>query len=184
MSYFTKFPRIDYNDSRVVDITRRVLITSETELSTLDYAPYTVADGERPEDIANFYYDDPNLAYLVLLANNIVDPYTDWCKTQYDLEEYIKVQYADQANATGDAVLIWSQNNEIDDNIVYYESQFNSDIRISKRSYDANPNNEFKSVRVYEYESELNQNKRNIVLINRSFLSDIQDRIEKELSDD
>ena len=184
MSYFNKFPTTTFNNETVRDITRRVLITDETTQGPLDYAPYTVEDGERPEDIANFYYGNPNLAYLVLLANNIVDPYTEWPKTDTDLNEYIKVQYADQANATGDAVLIWSQNNEIDDNIVYYESQFNPDIRISKRSFDANPINEFKAVRVFEYESELNQNRRNIVLINRQFLDRVDELVSKELSND
>ena len=104
MSYFKEFPKVVINKQEVLDITRKVSLSSALKFTSLDYSNYSLQDGDTPEMIAHYYYDDVELAWLVLLSNDIVDPYTQWYKTQEQLEEYIKVQYETQSGTTGDAV--------------------------------------------------------------------------------
>jgi hypothetical protein len=54
--YFENFPMIEYEGQMVKDITRRVNFTNEVSLNPLLYLPYTVKEGERAEDVAQFYY--------------------------------------------------------------------------------------------------------------------------------
>ena len=180
MSYFNKFPLIKRNKETVVDITRRAKLSNS--VTATQYLPYTIKEGLRPEDVAHLYYDDAELAWLVLLANNIIDPYTDWPKSQSNLDNYIRKQYATQADATGEAVITWAQNTSITDNIVHYKSKFVPDIKINHATYVANPTAEWQAVRVYDYEFQLNEKRRIISLFNRNFVNEIGELLEKRLN--
>jgi hypothetical protein len=175
--YFSKFPTTNFENVELLDITRKAKLDRLVKESALAYMNYTVQDGERPEDVAYFYYDDPAYAWLVLASNDIVDPYTDWPKTDKDLVENLKVKYASQANATGEAVLEWTKNATIGANIVHYRSHIDPDIKLNRASYINTPTSEFYPVRVYDYEVELNEARKEIVLVNKGFLPTIQDQL-------
>ena len=81
MSYFKYFPTTVVNGVEALDITRRAKINKLVKDSALSYMSYTVEDGDRPEDVAYYYYDDPSLAWLVLMSNDVVDPYSEWPKS-------------------------------------------------------------------------------------------------------
>ena len=176
MSYFREFPTVIINNQEVLDITRKVKLTSMIRSTAFDYTNYTLDEGDKPESIAYYYYDNPEYAWLVLMANDIVDPYTQWYKTTEELESYIKVQYETQSGTTGDAVLDWTKSTGIASNIVHYKSLYDSNIRINRASYVAAPTAEFYPVRIYDHEVELNEGRRTIRLLNKSYLSFIEDR--------
>lgn len=92
--YFKLFPTINYDNRFVTDLTRRVRIVEQ--LSTDPYAilPYIVKEGERPEDVAYYYYGDQNKVWIVYLANNIVDPYIQWPLDDQNLYYTLLKKYA------------------------------------------------------------------------------------------
>ena len=77
-NYFKLFPTITYDNRFVTDITRRVRIVEQLATDPYAILPYIVKEGERPEDVAYYYYGDQNKVWMVYLANNIVDPYIQW----------------------------------------------------------------------------------------------------------
>lgn len=77
-SYFKYFPKVDYLNQSVINITKRVKIRDDILNDPYAYLPYTISEEDRPEDIAYYYYGDVDKVWLVYLANNIVDPYTQW----------------------------------------------------------------------------------------------------------
>ena len=176
MTYFREFPTVVINNQEVLDITRKVKLTSDFKLSAMDYSNYTLDEGDKPEDVAYYYYDNPEYAWLVLLSNDIVDPYSQWYKSNEELELYIKSQYETESGTTGDDVLVWARNAALASNIVHYQSIYDSNIKSNRATYRANPTTEFYAVRVYDYEVELNEGKRTIQLLNKSYLSLIDDR--------
>ena len=188
MSYFSKFPLTKRNDGHsVVDITRKgKLKVSNTATS---YLPYTVKEGERPEDVAYYSYGDPELAWLVLSINDIVDPYTQWPKTQEALDDYIMKQYAEKSGTTGINVLNWSKNTGFTTNIKWYESKYNSNVRINHKTYVANPQpdpafnaSEWNVIRIYDYEFKLNEQRRQIQLFNKAYMGEITNLLERRLN--
>ena len=92
MSYFSNFPTTIYNGVEALDITRRAKISKIVKDSALAYMSYTIPDGDRPEDVAYYYYDDPSLAWLVLMSNDIIDPYPEsfWLRFSCILGDYFR----------------------------------------------------------------------------------------------
>ena len=185
--YFTHFPTTEFQGKTVLDITRKAKLSNITNDNAIAYQNYTVQEGEKPEDVAFYYYDGVEYAWLVLASNNIIDPYTQWPKEERQLLEYMKVQYAEQAGTTGDAVIEWCQNATISANIVHYQSHSDPNIQLNRASYlNSSPTEkaEFYPVRVYDYEFALNESRREIVLVNKSFVPVISEQLEKILIED
>jgi hypothetical protein len=180
MSYFSKFPLIKRNKEDVVDITRRAKLSNS--IASTQYLPYTIKEGMRPEDVAHLYYDDAELAWLVLLANNIIDPYTQWPKSQTNLDAFIMKEYETKSGTTGKEVITWAQNTSLTNNIKYYKSKYVPEIQINHATYTANPTSEWRVVRVYDYEFELNEKRRIISLFNRNYVDQIGEMLEKRLN--
>lgn len=126
-SYFSKFPIMQYQNVFVRDITRRTNFMEDNLSNPKSFLPYTVHEGERPEDIANLYYGSVDATWLVLLANNITDPYYDWPMDENQFNKYMINKYTQESNKKDFAVLDWTRNNTINDNIVYYYREVNSE---------------------------------------------------------
>lgn len=177
--YFSYFPIIRYNNKLVRDITKRTNLIEENFNTPYLLLPYTVKQGEKPEDISYYYYGSVDYTWLVLFSNNIIDPYLEWVMTDDQLHKYIIEKYKDESGKTGIEVLEWSLNETITDNILFYYNEENN-IRISKESfvYVDNPQ-DFRPIRVYEYEQEMNFVKGEIKLVDKKYLG----KIESELKD-
>lgn len=118
--YFESFPTINYNGYNVTDITRRNRFTQEVRSNPYAYMPYTVKEGERPEDIANWYYGSVDYVWLVYYANNIIDPYHQWYLDEYNFNKYLSQKYESQSGLKGDDVVDWTRDPNNDENIIYY----------------------------------------------------------------
>lgn len=96
--YFEKFPQIVYSlDNKsgfaVTDIFRRVKAETQRLLTAAAYDEYDIKDGETPEILAHKFYGNSNLHWLILIANDIIDPRWDWPLTQAQLNNYITDKY-------------------------------------------------------------------------------------------
>lgn len=180
MNYFKFFPKITYNGKSAVNITRRTAIQQQLYSSPIAFLSYTIADGEKPEDIALYYYGDMGKTWLVFLANNIIDPVSQWPLGTNDFNKMIIKKYSAQAKAVnssyvGNGVINWTKNASLTSNILWYQNAEKN--RISTDTYLLNSDlglitaADWSPVRIYDYELELNENKRNIFLFNRAYAS-------------
>ena len=119
-NYFDKMPIINYNGYQVRDLTRRNKFLPVSMANPYLFLPYTITDEDRPEDIAYYYYGSTDYTWLVLLANNIIDPYHDWPLKEDDFYQYLIKKYENVSGKKGYEVVDWTQNENISDNIVYY----------------------------------------------------------------
>jgi hypothetical protein len=117
--YFENFPTVEYQGRIVKDITRRNNFLRSVTNNPYLFLPYTVSEGERPEDVARFYYGSVDYVWLVYLANNIVDPYHSWPMDEFTFNNYIITKYQEESGLTGDDVVAWTQSDN-DENIIYY----------------------------------------------------------------
>lgn len=125
-NYFQKFPAISYNDYVVRDISARTKLTQYLMETGVALLPYTVKEGERADNIANFYYEDPYYAWAIYLVNGIIDPYSEWPKDSYTLNQYVEDKYGSVEAAQ--------------DKILRYEVNWASDTSlILPATYDALP---------------------------------------------
>lgn len=96
---FIKYPIIEYNDVAVRDITTRVKIDSKTKNDPNLFYPVELKSGIRPDIIADAYYQDSELDWLIYLANDIVDPYYQWYLDSDQFEQMIINKYQSIENA-------------------------------------------------------------------------------------
>ena len=108
MFYFSNFPLTVYNlnnsnrnDFKIVtDITKRFTIKDILgNYSASSFFEYYIEDGQRPDIIASIYYEDERLDWLVLLINEVYDPYFEWPMKADDFNQYIISRYGSIPNA-------------------------------------------------------------------------------------
>lgn len=97
--YFEKFQTVQYSNTAVKDITQRAVFVASVYNNPLFYYPYDVAEGERPDMIADRYYKDQYQAWQLYLANKVVDPYYDWYIDQATFDQFIMKKYGSLATA-------------------------------------------------------------------------------------
>ena len=101
---FADFPRVAYSldnfesEQVVVDIFRRVIFSQEFLENTFYYEEYEVLGGESPEDLSYRFYGTPNLYWLILMVNGIVDPRFDWPLSEEELYKLTKSKYGGDKN--------------------------------------------------------------------------------------
>lgn len=185
-TYFTNFPIISFNSTNVRDITRRTNIIESVLSDPYVFLPYTVKEGEKPEDIAYNYYGTVEATWLVLMANNIVDPYTQWPMSHEVFADFIISKYSEQSGLSGFDVVAWTQNETILDNIVYYYkiTENGTEIKVSPNTfpyvYDELQNAIGRDVavgwtplRIYDYENTINENRREILVVEQRYYEQI-----------
>ena len=117
--YFENFPIIIYEGKQVRDITRRNQFVRNVSTNPLLYLPYTISEGERAEDIANFYYGSVVYSWLVYMANNIMDPYHEWPLSEAEFKDFLIDKYGNVSGRIGDDIVDWTQEDN-DENIIYW----------------------------------------------------------------
>ena len=184
--YFTYFPTTQYNGVDVKEITRRTNFVSQVLSNPYVFLPYTVMEGEKPEDIAYNYYGTVAATWVVLLANNIIDPYTQWPMDYGKFTDYLIAKYQQQSGKTGYDVVAWAQDTDIIDNIVYYYTTGANGqiIKVAPSSfpllYDQQGNVTGRDVpinwraeRIYDYENSINEQNREILVVEKKYYEQI-----------
>jgi hypothetical protein len=97
--YFEKFEQIRYANTTVRNLTQRTAFLSTVYNNPVFYYPYDIREGERPDMIADRYYSDQYMSWLLYMSNNIIDPYHDWYVDQTTFEAFIVKKYGSLANA-------------------------------------------------------------------------------------
>ena len=157
------FPKIEYdllgngNSIFFTDITKRSVIRKEVleQISNFDF--YDVQNGESAEIIADVYYQNIFLHWIVLMANNITNLYEQWPKSLSNLESYIDEKYGDNANSVHHYVINQTSGDTT------------KEIILTDNTYHSNAT----TVSNYQYEVDLNDSKRRIRLIRPEFVSQI-----------
>ena len=189
VSYFANFPTISYFNTLVPNITLRAKFIEKLKQESLAFYPYVVEDGETADIIATWYYGRPDFDWLIYLANDIVDPHSQWPKSYLQLQEYIKLKYGSVEEAMSNIEFYrrkpdvnyitvdgYDFSDTPEDGMVPIES--NTDLRISPATYaliDDQIN--YLPVYTYDYETELNNNKKVINLVDNKLKTFVLDEL-------
>lgn len=209
MLYFQSFPKIattDYKNNAVLatNLMARTAIIPSLLTNPLLFYSYDIQEGDTPEIVASKYYGDVNRHWLVLYANQIIDPQWQWPLTSQQLKIYIQDKYADEANtANVPSVISYAQQT-----VKYYQKIFGTNnneggrsqrtMIIDEEEYNLTipetitqnfPNGAvvqrsvaIKALSIYDYEVELNERKRKIYLINNVYAPQIENQFKQLMS--
>ena len=107
MKYFSQLPEIEYvnrfpnaksNDEITVakNIFKRVKIREDLASVFTVFEYYNIGDYERPEQIAEKAYGNPDYDWVILVANNIIDLNQQWPLPQAQLNEFFLKKYGSE----------------------------------------------------------------------------------------
>ena len=183
INYFGNFPKINYFNVLATNVTLRAAFIDKLKQDASVFYPYTIREGETADGIATWYYGRPDYDWLIYLANDMVDPHSQWPKTYQQFQDYIVAKYgslyAAQSNIEfyrrkPDVAYISVDGDDFSStpnstmNIVLN----NTDLRITPEAYaiiDDQIN--YTPVYTYDHEVELNEQKRYITLIDNKLKS-------------
>jgi len=189
MAYFDQLPTVFVADSgqeekvkykEVKNIFRRVILPEKMAKYATLFNEYYIPDGMRPDMVAQKFYGDPELDWIILLSNNITDVYTQWPKRESALNEYVANIYDDP-----DSVHHWETVEVKSGDIVIAKSGI--EVNESYRGIDIDGNTLSKDQSIYpvsnyEHESYLNEKSR-LISIPTSRLVDFYEEQFKDLVD-
>lgn len=102
--FFRNIPLINYSLDAgqtaflATDIFRRVKSDYDNVKTSLAYDEYDIREDETPEILADQLYNNPQLHWIILVVNEIIDPRWDWPLDTQSLEDFITEKYGDAKN--------------------------------------------------------------------------------------
>jgi len=181
-NYFKNIPNLDYpsllNDRqgssdtvRVKNLFRRVVVRDDYFTKFVNFTKYKIVGDNRPDITSEDVYGTPDLDWLIMTANNIIDIKNDWPMTEFDLNLYLNEKYTPQQLVEihhyetiefrdFENQLIVQGGLSVDENFTVQYLRGGQIRRVSP----------IKSVSYFEYELNKNDEKRNINIIDKEFV--------------
>lgn len=180
MPYFSYFPKINYFDKETRNIINKAAIISDVLNRADGFFPYIIKDYERPDIIAYQEYNDETLDWVVFFSNGIVDPYYDWPLFPESFKLYLEKKY----NKT-----IYELQSQISHykytgltNETQEEIDRTSWIMSTTTHALIGDTSGWSPVYVYDYEVELNDAKRSIKLLNKTYIPQLRRELKQIFS--
>jgi len=194
-NYFRQVPDLEYVSrskdaiigeySKVKNLFKRGKLREDIFQDLSFFTKYNIKGNDRPDNVAFEVYGDSDLDWVVLICNNILNVQSEWPMTQEVFDEYVLDKYGDYdtlyngvhhyetlevKNSLGVVVLPAGLQVDSDYTLTFYDSEINgytfkTDIVVP--------------VTNYEYEENLETNKRTIFVLKPRYLNVVKDDLEE-----
>ena len=187
-NYFRRLPNLDYpsllNDResntdfiQTKNLFRRVKIREELFDNFMQFDKYEIVGDERPDNVSEKVYNRDDLDWVILLSNNIIDINNEWPLSQLQLNRFLAEKYTPQQLVSihhYETLELRDNKNQLilPDGLVVDED-FNMEylsggqIKSTNSLVDGRP---IRAVTFFDYENDLNEQKRNINVLKQEFL--------------
>ena len=169
MSYFNKFPMMIYDikgdkvRKLLPDILRRVKLRALTKSGGMLFDKYDVKEGEKPEDVAYKWFGDAELHWVILMTNNVTDRYYGWPLNSVQFAEFLTDKYG---AGNEDAIHHYEVTQDSGRTTSKGPSDYSHKVEVNSDTDNAS------SISNREYEERIQDNKRQIQLLDKSLLGD------------
>ena len=188
--YFNRVPDFEYvsrlPDAKISDyitvknLFKRGKLREDIFENLAIFTKYQIKGDDRPDTVADEFYGDSDLDWLVLMSNNIINVATEWPMSQSVFDEYLLDKYGSYqgVNAahhyettevkTNDGIVLLAAGNIVPSDYSFSYSEDNV-------HYTTNP---VKEITNYQYEDRLQEKRRNIYLLKPRYLQIALDDLE------
>ncbi len=193
--YFRNFPNIQYavsaNKAGIVthinikDYFNLLKVREDIFREETLYSPYTIHNGQRPEQISQVIYGDEQFYWIILQINEITDYYNQWPLSELELTEFVYEKYGGAPGAAKihhwQTMETYDQSNppnlvlpgqlEVPSNFKFsYPAESGSNTTLTSLPY---------SVSNFDYERELNEKKSQINILDKKYIYDYEREVRK-----
>ena len=187
-NYFRRLPNLDYPSLlkeresntdfvQTKNLFRRVKIREDLFANFMQFDKYEVIGDERPDNVAEKVYGNDGLDWVILLSNNIIDINNEWPMNQSQLNMFLEEKYTPQQLVS----IHHYETLELRDNKnqlilpagLVVDADFNMEylsggqVKSTNSLVDGRP---IRAVTFFDYENDLNDQKRNINVLKQEFL--------------
>ena len=192
-NYFRRLPNLDYPSLlktrksnldfvQTKNLFRRAKVREDLFANFMQFDKYKIIGDERPDNVSEKVYGTNNFDWVVLMANNIIDVYNEWPLTQQQLNQYLDDKYTPQELVSihhHETVEFRDRDNQVivpaglivDEN---WNMEYFSGGQIRSINTPSSTSNmsqkPVKSVTFLEFETRLNEDKRNINVLKPDLL--------------
>lgn len=205
--FFSKYPKILINSKIATDLLARSTILNNLISQAALYYDYNLQEGDTPEIIAEKYYGDPELHWVIMIVNNIVDNTFDLPLSYENFILYLDNKYKSQGESinrsgseyakltlnldpggyigvikTTDTIsgIVTEQKYYIDE--LSYTSQYDNPVfNFNAQSYSIDNiiyEQYTEQMSIYDWEEQKNESKREIKILNKNYISQFIDQFE------
>jgi hypothetical protein len=166
---------------------------------------YSIQDGDTPEILAHKYYSDPFKYWIILYSNQILDPVWQWPMDYASLVEYCLSKYEADALEAGQPTYEYItatihhfekiettidniSKQETTKTFIITEDTYNSLSTPTSNTYTLNDGNTVtyqlnkRPVYILEYEEILNESRREIKIMNETYVVRMEEQLEDLMS--
>ena len=192
-NYFGQIPDFEYvsrlPDARISDYIpvknffKKGKLREDIIEQTAVFTKYKIRGNDRPDNVAQELYGDPNLDWVILASNNILNVYNEWPMTQVNFENYLLEKYityekindihhyetTELKNTAGAIITAAGLQVDSDFSVTYYdavEEGYNTKYPVT-------------SVTNYDYELKLQDDRRNIFVLKPRYLNIAKDDLKE-----
>jgi hypothetical protein len=198
MQYFDTLPKIIAEDTNgvrsvVTNLMARCSVIPNILKNPMVFYQYDIQDDDSPEIVAHKYYDDSYRYWIVLFANQILDPQWGWPLSSRQFEAYIKDKYpeVDPHSVIDHYTKTITQydfgtNTTTVNTVDIGENEYNTTATGTK-TYDLPTGKvsvtiETAAVSVYDNELNINESKRTINILNKRYVGQLEKELKELLS--
>ena len=192
-NHFSQLPDFEYvsrlPDARISDyisvknLFKKGKLREDIIEKSAVFTKYKVRGNDRPDNVAQELYGDPDLDWVILASNNILNVYNEWPMTQINFENYLLEKYGTYENINA---IHHYETTEVKNlqGAVLVKAGLEVDSNFSVTYYDAleegyNTKYPVTSVTNYDYESNIQDNKRNIFTLKPRYLNIVKDDLKE-----
>ena len=187
--FFAKTPNIEYDKKPLVfpfseqeytlakNFFRRFKISETSYNSVVYFNKYTMTDQDRFDTIADKFYQNPDFDWIIMITNNIINPYFDAPIKNSELYNFVERKYGTPdgihhyetttvKNSLGEEI----QKSGLFVDEVFHNTQHKFYDRGTKLMITKSGNAISIPVSFYEYELKLNEDRREIYILRPTYI--------------
>ena len=182
MGYFRELPNLLYPSFlpekvssldfiEVKNIFRRVKMRDDLFNNFTLFDKYEIPEGARPETVAEELFGSPNFDWIILTVAGIINVRNEWPLSNRDLYNYVNNKYGNSINSNRFFETIEVKNS--DEQLILPKGKIvDSNFTIPKPDEPTAILNPVVGITNFEYETRLNEEKRNIFVLREEYLQE------------
>ena len=179
--YVSRLPNATISDYITVkNLFKRGKLNEDIAANATLFTKYKVQGDDRPDNVASDVYKDPNLDWLIMICNNIVNLQSEWPLLQAEYDRYLIDKYGsyENLNSTHHYETVEIKNKM---GVVLVPQGLTVESNYSISYYDWINQKEITETNIVtpitnlEYETKLDDEKRNILLLKPRYLNVVRE---------
>ena len=188
-NYVSRLPDAKISDYiKVKNLFKKGVLREDIFQNVSFFTKYKITGDKRPDNVAFDFYEDSNLDWLVLTCNNIINVYSEWPLQQIDFDKFLLEKYGTYDNIfsgvhhyettevkDSNGIVMVKAGLQTGETFAFKYTDTRSDTQVDLANISVPVTN-------YEYESKIEDAKRNIFLLKPQYLSVVRDDLEEMMA--